>query len=90
MSMKRKLPPMEYRPTGPLVGPAVTGYTVASWCPTPDGTGPATAVALVMETRLPVLDAQCDIVLRLKSPRAVDEMVQALLRHKRDVWPESR
>lgn len=89
MAKNRRLPPMNDKPSGALFGPTVTGYTVASWCPTPDATGPATAVAIVMNTRLPVLDVDCDIVLRLKSPQRVDEMIQSLLRHKRDVWPDS-
>lgn len=79
---KRRLPPMQQM-GAPLVGPNVRGFTVGSWCPTQDGSGPATAVAISIETNLG------DIVLRLKSPAAVDDMIQMLLRHKRDVWPEA-
>jgi hypothetical protein len=46
-------------------------------------TGPAEAVAVSIETNIG------DIVLRLKSPQAVDDMIKMLLRHKRDVWPEA-
>ncbi len=80
---KRRLPP----PTGherELFGPTVVSFTVGSWCPSRDGTGPATAVGISIET-----ERHGDLVLRLKSPRAVDQMIQMLLRHKRDVWPEA-
>ncbi len=81
---KRRLPPAERNPRS-MIGPHVTGYTVGSWCPTQDGSGPAMAVSISLE--IPPLG---DIVLRLKSPSAVDMMIQALLRHKRDVWPEAK
>lgn len=70
------------------MGPTVTGYTVASWCNSPDASTPSVAVAIVMSTTLS--GVPCDIVLRLKSPQRVDEMIQALLRHKRDVWPDAQ
>jgi hypothetical protein len=79
---KRRLPPPT-RESRPLVGPKVTSFTVGSWCPTLDGTGPATAVAISIETSLG------DLVLRFKSPAMVDDLIQSLLRHKRDVWPDS-
>lgn len=67
-----------------LFGPNVKSFTVGSWCPTPDGSGPATAVGISIET-----ERHGDLVLRLKSPHAVDRLIQLLLRHKRDVWPEA-
>ncbi len=67
----------------------VLEYQVGSWCPTPDGSGPATAVALRLHG--PVLnggEAQTVTMhLRLKSARAVDELIAALERHRNDVWP---
>ncbi len=75
---------MQSNPGGGMYGPVVSGYTVGSWCQSQDGSGPPIAVAISIETGIG------DVVLRLKSPRAVDEMIQTLLRHKRDVWPESK
>lgn len=78
-------------PTGgptALSGVAINSYTVGSWCPTPDGSGPAEAVALSLQVQWR-RDEEIDLVLRLKTPQAVDQMIQALLRHKRDVWPDA-
>lgn len=82
-----KLPPPE---RGPLVlhGLAIESYTVGSWCPTSDGTVPATAVALSLHV-VGQAEGTADLVMRLKTPAAVDTLIQALLRHKRDVWPEA-
>lgn len=80
---KHRIPPAEANPR-PLRGPNLVSWSVGEWCPTPDGTGPATAVGLSLE-----LENGVDIVLRLKTPRAVDDLVQMLLRHKRGVWPEA-
>lgn len=81
---RRRLPPIEQLGK-PLQGPNVKGFTVGDWCPTPDGTGPATAVAISIK-----LEGGYDIVLRLKTPERVDEVIQMLLRHKRSVWPEAK
>lgn len=67
----------------PLIGPKLEGYTIGSWCPTQDGSGKPTAVALSLQVQ-----GFGDIVLRLKSPERVDEMVQQLLQYKREVWPQ--
>jgi len=67
-----------------LAGLKCLGYSVGSWCPTPDGTGPATAVAIEFE-----IEGVPPLIVRLKSPNAVDTLIQTLLRHKRDVWPDS-
>lgn len=82
MSKKRRLPPASHIGKQ-LIGPTVTGFTVGSWCQSSDGSGTPIAVAVSMNTQFG------DIVLRLKSPQAVDLMIQALLRHKRDVWPDA-
>lgn len=81
-----KMPPPE-GPSGPLTGPYIESFTVGSWCPTLDGSGPATAVAISAHTKL--FGAPMDIVLRIKSPMELDRIVQMLLRHKRDVWPDA-
>ena len=80
---KRRLPPVRQIGT-PMYGRNVKSFTVGSWCPTPDGTGPAEAVAISIE-----LETGEHIVMRLKRPERVDEVIQMLLRHKRDVWPEA-
>lgn len=83
----RRLPP----PSAgrPLRGPNVESMSVGSWCPTQDGTGPPQAVSLSFAVRFGSDVPTTDIVFRLKTPAKVDELVQMLLRHKRDVWPES-
>lgn len=81
--MGRRLPPMQ-RGERTLVGLSINSYTVGSWCPTNDGSGPATAVALSLQ-----VEQLGDVVFRLKTPGAVDILVQSLLRHKRDVWPDA-
>jgi subtilisin-like proprotein convertase family protein len=83
MSKRRRLPPMTHGDRG-LMGASVRSFTVGSWVANQDSTGQAVAVAIAIET-----ERHGDLVLRLKSPKAVDDMVQMLLRHKRDVWPEA-
>ncbi len=85
--MRRRLPPPS-RQLHTLTGLSIESYTVGSWCPTPDGTGPATAVGLSL-TVVGLAPVPVDLVMRLKTPAAVDNMIQSLLRHKRDVWPEA-
>jgi hypothetical protein len=67
-----------------LIGPKVNGYSVGSWCPTPDGSGKPVAVAISLD-----VSGIGDIVVRLKTPDAVDNMVQLLLKYKQEVWPET-
>ncbi len=67
----------------------IQGYGVASWCPTSDGSGPAEAVVLHMTLDL-TNGGELQLGLRLKSARAVDEMVAMLERHRNDVWPEAK
>lgn len=83
---KRRLPPMSGARS--LVGIGIREYAVGDWCPTTDGSGPPEAVALSLELT-GLGDAAVTAVMRLKSPEAVDTMVQALLRHKRSVWPDA-
>jgi hypothetical protein len=61
-------------------------YGVASWCPTPDGSEPAEAVDLHL-TLARTDGGELQLVLRLKSSRAVDELIALLERHRNDVWP---
>lgn len=66
-----------------MFGPMVHGFEVADWCPTPDGSGPPEAVALVFNVR-----ESGDIVMRLKSRERVDEVIAALAKHRDSVWPK--
>lgn len=68
----------------PLFGRTVKSFTVGSWCPTPDGSGKPEAVAIGIK-----LMTNEDLVLRIKTPQRVDEVIQMLLRHKREVWPDA-
>lgn len=81
--MRNRLPKPEFGGE-PLFGRTVKSFTVGSWCPTPDGSGKPEAVALSIE-----LMTGEHLVMRLKTPRAVDETIQLLLRHKRDCWPDA-
>lgn len=66
-----------------LEGYNLEGYSVGSWCPTPDGSGKPTAVAISLRVK-----GMGDLVVRLKSPKSVDEMVRLLLQYKQEVWPK--
>jgi hypothetical protein len=79
----RRLPAPEFGGTA-LRGRNIKGWTIGSWCPTPDGSGPPQCVAMTIET-----ETGEHLVMRIKTPAAVDETIQALLRHKRDVWPDA-
>ena len=83
MAAKDDLPPVQNL-RKKLVGLEFKSYTIGSWCPTPDGSEPPTAVALEME-----VEGLPPIIMRLKSKRAVDEMIAALERHKQEVWPDA-
>lgn len=59
-------------------------YIRGDWRPTPDGSGQSSCVAIAIR-----LTNGQDLELRLKTPQAVDTLVQSLLRHKRSTWPEA-
>lgn len=65
-----------------FIGPNIQGLSVGSWCPSQDGTGKPTAVAINLQVQ-----GIGDMVMRLKSPERVDEIVQLLLQYKNEVWP---
>lgn len=66
---------------GNVASPKLLGYNVSNWAPAPGA--PATCVSLRLK-----LDVG-NIILRLETPQAVDELIQLLLRHKRSVWTEA-
>ena len=80
------LPPMNRIPVN-LEGRMfeIVEYGVADWCPARDGKGPAEAVALHLKINLEGI--LFEIVMRLKTPTAVDTMIAALERHRNSVWP---
>ena len=65
----------------------VEALRVCSWCPTPDASGPATQVHLVVDLGVPGITA---FAVRLKSRRAVDELIAALEVNREHVWPTPR
>lgn len=68
------------------------GYTVAQWCPTPDGSGPPTAVVLqldVANVHFVVNGRRAAAVgLRLKSRHAINVLLEILERHRDAVFPQ--
>ena len=81
---KHRLPPAEFHGRE-LFGRTVKSFSVGEWCPTPDGSGKPEAVAISIK-----LMTGEDLVMRIKTPERVDEVIQMLLRHKRSVWPDAR
>lgn len=66
-----------------LVPIDVDGIRIASWCPTPDASGPPTQVHVVID-----IDAETSMVLRFKSPRGLSRFIKTLCDHGQEVWPE--
>ena len=61
----------------------VKSISVNEWHPLPDGQGKPEQVHLWIE-----LDGfPPPLVLRFHSPRAVDELIVALMTHRKSVWP---
>jgi hypothetical protein len=84
MSLRQRVPPMQAvdRNVAELRIVDGGGYNVYSWSPGDAGAGtPATQVHLV----IPVIDG-VQVALRMKSERALDELVAVLLAHRKDVW----
>lgn len=80
---KRPLPPPNRVPRD-VTGMSVIDvpeYGVFSWSPDPRGCAPSTQVHLHLQTR-----GNPPLVLRFKSAAAVDEMIDALRRHRIDVF----
>ena len=70
----------------PIYAPKIKSYGVASWCPTPDGSGKPEAVAIHVDLE----EGNLSFLVRLKSRGEVNRMVAMLLRHADDVWPEGK
>lgn len=71
------------------MGPNVESMTVGDWCPDQDAKMPPEAVGLTFRVKLYREIPAVDLTIRIKTPQAVDELIQTLLRHKRSVWPNS-
>jgi hypothetical protein len=69
------------------------GCDVYSWTPERDGKGRPQQVHMVFPVTMSSPDSEplrfC-VAMRLKSRRAVDEIIAALVRHRDDVWPEGK
>lgn len=59
------------------------GFSVYSWCPTPEPTVPPTQVHL----HIPVAGGV--IFVRFKSPRTLDDLIAALQEHREHVWKKA-
>lgn len=67
-------------------------YGVKEWHPTLDGSGPAEQIHLYQSVNLTLPGhgtVEADIIMRMKSPRAADEVIAMLLRHRHSVWPDT-
>ena len=84
---KRNLPPANRVPSDCPPAVAIEYYRVASWSPAPAADRTATATAVALEIKLRGLNLP--FAVRFHSPAAVDELIDALLRHRADVWPEA-
>lgn len=73
----------EFAAKAPFYYVPTEGLHVGSWCPTPTPTVPPTQVHL----SIPMGD-QGTMVLRFKSPKTLDTLIEALRKHRLDVWPE--
>lgn len=87
MTAKQDIPPIEPKEQDldELGVTVVAGeaYEVLSWSPGKVSEKlPSTQVHLMLRPH-----PEIAIVLKLKSARALDELVGALLQHRKDVWP---
>jgi hypothetical protein len=93
-SQEREERPKLPEATGPgefaqIHGPEVDGYGVHSWsCDPVSGRTPAEAVLFCLRIKLDGVPAE--IRMRLKDRAAVDLLIDALERHKVDVWTHSK
>lgn len=89
-SKKQVIPPanVHERNVRDLDAPVLEAlYEVASWRPGPAGSeGKPTEVHLLLTSKTPV--GKLFTVLRIKSPRALNELVGLLLQYGQEVWDE--
>ena len=82
---KRKLPSANRIPSDVPPMARIEYYRVASWSPAPASEQNAPLEAVVLEIK--VQGVGIPLGVRFKSPAAVDALIDALLRHRADVWP---
>ena len=82
----RKLPEamVDVKP-GIVVSFDVRDVHIYEWHPTPDGTGPATQVHLV----LTFYGIETPFTWRFKSPETLGQIIAAFQRHRKSVWPKA-
>jgi hypothetical protein len=61
----------------------IESYEIAQWHPLPDGKGKPTAVCFILNVK-----GEPPKAMRMKSRRAVDELIEALILHRDSVFPE--
>jgi len=86
-AMKDDPPDEEHGPRS-LAGLAfleIESLDVAEWCPTPDGSGRPEQVHLVIT----VAGAPAPLRMRFKSARTIGRLINALRKHRDNVWPQS-
>lgn len=70
-------------PPMPPVAIEIEGYSVSSWRPSVDDSAPCEQVHFAIQ-----LKGVPPLVLRIKSRRAMDELISTLNMHADEVWPE--
>lgn len=68
---------------GPFAGLEIESLEIASWCPTPDASGPATQVHMTI--RLKGIDLP--LIMRFKGPATLGLLIDKLTEYRREVWP---
>lgn len=58
------------------------GFSIYSWCPKADGSGPVTQVHLHLNASFG------KVMVRFKGPDTLDGVIAALIKHRQDVWGE--
>ena len=71
----------EDKPMYPL---PIECVTIAEWCPNPNRENP-TQVHLIIE----IEEADFSMALRFKGTASLDKIIEALLKSRRNVWPEA-
>lgn len=66
-----------------LYVPLDPGYQVAEYHPLPNGQGKPTEILFIASNQ----QLKIGFIMRLKSARAVNELIAALRRHRNSVWP---
>lgn len=80
-----KKPPSSRIPSN-LAGQAffeILQMKIGSWCPLPNGKGPATQVHI----QIHVDGVRYPLLVRFKTPDALDRFIDTLKHHRYDVWP---